>query len=93
MTLEEYASITYYHYSLKCKGFFAARLDDWKRTRELAFVTMTSSANADPKKLKGLTPEKWWPLEGKQEEKKKVTPIHKRKNFKEMLNRFKNVKR
>lgn len=92
LSLEEYASITYYHYELKCKGFRLKNLEQWKQIRQICFVTMTSSANADPKKLRGITPEIWWPLE-QSEKKKEPTPIYKRKGFKEMIDKFKNLKR
>lgn len=93
MSLEEYASTTYYNYHLKCKGFNNKKLDEWKRTRFVAFITMTSSANANPEKLKNLTPEQWLPLEENDKKTKKAPPLYKHKDFKAMVSKFKQVKR
>ena len=88
LSLSEYANCTQYEYNLKCKGHEEKILISWKQTRQVAFVQMMSAA--EPSKVKGLTPELWWPLESKQKEE---VPIYKRKNFKALAEKFKHVKR
>lgn len=90
LSFEDYAAFTYYHYDLKCLGFEEKNLETWKQTRQLAFITFMGYA--DQKKVRGLTAEKWWPLEQKEIPKRKKS-ISTRKDFSQILDKYRNYGR
>lgn len=87
MTDEAYARTTWYKFSLRCEGYKAKRLKDQQFERALAWSNIC--LHADPKTIEGMTAEDWLILEGEKQP-AKVIPLWKRKDFKNILDKYRN---